>query len=260
MKLKEWAEKTGIKYLTAYRWFRAGTLPVKAYQTESGTIIVDDEDAVVSNQLADVKDEADAASLFLKKTLEFSKNNSPLEDFAAYIFSNFNLSLKEKEDKPRYSKNKPKPEDIQNHFKRFLPVQGEKPKPNMYIPEPEFLDELAPKEEPTALVMSGSPTVSEEINSLQSNYSTLLSNVGSSYDASSVPLAPGAGVSFYRAPDEELGGLSFSNNQLDISSNVMCSVNGASPTAGIFYTNNYVESQALNLDKPKRGRPKKVRE
>ena len=41
MKLKRWAESQGITYQTAWLWFKAGKLPVKAYQTETGTIIVD---------------------------------------------------------------------------------------------------------------------------------------------------------------------------------------------------------------------------
>ncbi|MGB8265256.1 MAG: IS607 family transposase, partial [Candidatus Velthaea sp.] len=32
MKLKTWAEREGVHYLTAYRWFREGTLPVPARQ------------------------------------------------------------------------------------------------------------------------------------------------------------------------------------------------------------------------------------
>lgn len=42
MKLSEWAKRQGITYRTAWRWFRKGILPVRAYQTETGTIIVED--------------------------------------------------------------------------------------------------------------------------------------------------------------------------------------------------------------------------
>ena len=41
MKLSEWAESQGIAYQTAWRWFKSGTLPVKAVQTETGTILVE---------------------------------------------------------------------------------------------------------------------------------------------------------------------------------------------------------------------------
>lgn len=40
MKLSKWAKEHGIHYMTAYRWFHNGTLPVKAIQTETGTILV----------------------------------------------------------------------------------------------------------------------------------------------------------------------------------------------------------------------------
>ena len=43
MKLSQWAKIQGICYLTAYRWFQSGKLPVEAYQAKSGTIIVSDE-------------------------------------------------------------------------------------------------------------------------------------------------------------------------------------------------------------------------
>lgn len=41
MKLSAWAKSQGISYITAYRWFCGGALPVPAYQTPSGTIVVD---------------------------------------------------------------------------------------------------------------------------------------------------------------------------------------------------------------------------
>jgi len=41
MKLSNWAKEQGIAYQTAWRWFKAGRLPVKATQTPSGTILVE---------------------------------------------------------------------------------------------------------------------------------------------------------------------------------------------------------------------------
>ena len=41
MKLSEWAEGQGIHYMTAWRWWKAGKLPVPAYQAPSGAIIVE---------------------------------------------------------------------------------------------------------------------------------------------------------------------------------------------------------------------------
>jgi putative resolvase len=41
MKLSEWAERQGIHYMTAWRWWKAGRLPVPAYQTPSGSIMIE---------------------------------------------------------------------------------------------------------------------------------------------------------------------------------------------------------------------------
>lgn len=41
MKLSEWAKLQGVSYKTAWNWFKAGKLPVKAVQTETGTILVE---------------------------------------------------------------------------------------------------------------------------------------------------------------------------------------------------------------------------
>jgi putative resolvase len=41
MKLSSWAKQQGIDYKTAYRWFRAGILPVPSRQLPTGTILVD---------------------------------------------------------------------------------------------------------------------------------------------------------------------------------------------------------------------------
>jgi len=40
MKLKEWAKEQGISYITAFRWFHAGKMPVPTIQTETGMILV----------------------------------------------------------------------------------------------------------------------------------------------------------------------------------------------------------------------------
>jgi predicted site-specific integrase-resolvase len=39
MKLSTWAKKQGISYRTAWRWFKAGKLPVLAEQTKTGTLL-----------------------------------------------------------------------------------------------------------------------------------------------------------------------------------------------------------------------------
>jgi len=44
MKLSEWAKKQGVSYRTAWRWFKAGILPVPAKQLSNGTIILSEEE------------------------------------------------------------------------------------------------------------------------------------------------------------------------------------------------------------------------
>lgn len=46
MKLSEWSEKEGISYITAWRWFKTGKLPVKAIKTPSGSILVQLEENI----------------------------------------------------------------------------------------------------------------------------------------------------------------------------------------------------------------------
>jgi len=146
MKLADWAKKQGISYLTAYRWFKDGKLPVDAYQSESGTIIVDDDDDKLERKMESNtinKNSDNVFGIVLKKVVEYSKNNSSIEDFAAYILSNFSLKVNPGSECPKYSKNKPKAEDIQRHFQQFIP-KGEKPKPNLYVAD--NLDDLLREE------------------------------------------------------------------------------------------------------------------
>lgn len=118
IKLKEWADRNNLSYITANRHFHAGLIP-NATQLDSGTILVEDD--TLEQTMANTTGTNDAMSLFLKKTVEFSKNNGTVEDFAAFVISNFQLKLNGQVDVPRYSKNKPKPEEVQKHFKQFLP-------------------------------------------------------------------------------------------------------------------------------------------
>jgi predicted site-specific integrase-resolvase len=48
MKLSVWAKQNGIHYLTAYRWFKAGALPVPAVQTNTGTILVQEKSTLLA--------------------------------------------------------------------------------------------------------------------------------------------------------------------------------------------------------------------
>jgi putative resolvase len=52
MKLSEWAKTQGIKYQTAYFWFKRGQLLVPAYQSASGTIIVNVSSSSTSGKAA----------------------------------------------------------------------------------------------------------------------------------------------------------------------------------------------------------------
>lgn len=99
MKLSDWAKEQGIAYLTAYRWFKAGKLPVKAYQTESGTIIVkeeNDQNTAIKKINDNFKSFNEDEIEFIKKTIEFSQKNCSLSDFAVFILKNFEIISKGK--------------------------------------------------------------------------------------------------------------------------------------------------------------------
>jgi hypothetical protein len=146
MKLKDWADKQGISYLTAWRWFTAKDPRLAtAYQSQSGTIIVPDEEVETPEPVMLGNTSNDIMSIVLKKTVEFSKNNASVEDFAAWILTNFSLKPNAHSESPKYSRNKPKPEEVQKHFTQFLKPKGEKPKPNMFVAEPEAFDDLMAK-------------------------------------------------------------------------------------------------------------------
>lgn len=49
MKLSQWAKQQGITYRTAWTWFKNNTLPVNAYQSSTGTIIVEELSNVKQN-------------------------------------------------------------------------------------------------------------------------------------------------------------------------------------------------------------------
>lgn len=117
IKLKEYCKNRSISYITGYRWFKNKQIP-GAYQTESGTILIPDD-----FNSATKSDKTDAISLLLEKSVEFNNNEASIIDFTAYILSNFNVSLNEDSDTPKYSKNKPKTEDIQKHFYKFIPAK-----------------------------------------------------------------------------------------------------------------------------------------
>jgi hypothetical protein len=145
MKLSNWAKKQGIAYITAWRWFNEGRLPVKAYRSDSGTIIVQDETDTPEQVMVNPQSN-DVMSMVLKKTVEFSKNSGTVEDFAAWVLSTFALKLNSINEKPSYSRNKPKPEEVQKHFEQFLKPKGEKPKPSMFVAPAQVIEETAERQ------------------------------------------------------------------------------------------------------------------
>jgi hypothetical protein len=143
IKLADWAKQNGLSYITANRLFHNGSIP-NSQQLDSGTILVEDSSALEQTMANNTSN--DAMTLFLKKTVEFSKNDSTVEDFAAYVISNFTLKLNGATESPKYSRNKPKADEVQKHFQNFLKPKGEKPKPNMFIASEETLEEIAQAE------------------------------------------------------------------------------------------------------------------
>lgn len=88
MKLSEWAKKVGVSYQTAWRWFRANKMPVRTEQTQSGTVIVY-EDEVTNREFfikKSIKNDpvlkyCGACKQVLLKEL-FNKNRSTKDGFA----------------------------------------------------------------------------------------------------------------------------------------------------------------------------------
>lgn len=158
MKLKDWADKEGISYITAYRWFRAGKLPVKAYQAESGTIIIeDDAPETMETNMQDNKLGDSAVSQLINKTVELSKAGGPVEDLATFIISNFRLERHEVPEAPvtRRAKMKPTKEMTENHFKQFMKTDKSKPKANMFLVNENDLDNVVAASEKASAIEGG---------------------------------------------------------------------------------------------------------
>lgn len=134
IKLSEYCKRNSLSYLTGYRWFKEGKLPVKASQTISGTILVEVED---NEEFMD-KSNSETITSFLKKTVEYSNNNATVADFAAFVLSNFQLKLNSQavqntQALDKYSKLKPSQEIINEHFQNFI-NKSEKPLTQSFIP------------------------------------------------------------------------------------------------------------------------------
>ncbi len=117
IKLKEYCDRNSISYNTGYRWFKEGKLPVKAFQLETGTILVEDESYSAERAEQQMPSNTqEVISSLMKKTIELSANNSTIADFAAYILSNFSLTPMA----PKILKVKPEPEDIQTYYSDII--------------------------------------------------------------------------------------------------------------------------------------------
>jgi len=96
MKLSEWAKTQGIKYQTAHFWFKRGQLPVPAYQTASGTIIVNVSPTSTAGKAAayirvsshDQKSDIDRQ--VARITLWATENGYPIEHVVTEIGSGLN--------------------------------------------------------------------------------------------------------------------------------------------------------------------------
>jgi hypothetical protein len=127
IKLSEWCERTGVSYNTAWRWVQKGAFPAQTYQTSSGAIMVEDDNI----EQTDTTNKA--LSLFLTKTVEHIKNNSSIEEFAAFVIANFQLRLNTPEIKsikstkaPRIKTQDEQSQDARTHFQQQSPFSQEK--------------------------------------------------------------------------------------------------------------------------------------
>ncbi len=130
MKLSDWARENNVAYLSAYRMFKDGKLPVKAFQDVKGMIYIGDAPQSF-NESEEIMNNPEVMSEFLKKSFEFTRNNSSIEDFACYVLSNFKLSSIPFSKKEEVKINSA----TQNHYKEYLnPYNSRlKPTPNMYV-------------------------------------------------------------------------------------------------------------------------------
>jgi len=91
MKLRDYAEKVGVTYKTAWNWYKAGKLA--GYQTETGTIIVTELDNTEKSQATKTVVYARVSSHKQKEDLE--RQVSRLQDFCAANGWQINKVVKE---------------------------------------------------------------------------------------------------------------------------------------------------------------------
>lgn len=71
IKLSLWCKKRNISYTTGYNWFKSGKLPVKAYQSPTGTIMVEDEPKTSCK----VTEDKTGRSFIIQLDLDINANN-----------------------------------------------------------------------------------------------------------------------------------------------------------------------------------------
>lgn len=87
MKLSDWAKKQGLNYQTAYRWYKAGKLPASAYQADSGTIIITDDNH--SNKQETEMKLSNVPSHSIRKELDQLYNIFNAYPSTSFLFDNF---------------------------------------------------------------------------------------------------------------------------------------------------------------------------
>ena len=70
IKLSKWAKNKGISYKTAYRWVKNNQMPCSFTQTETGTILVHDDDIIKDEQKNKVVVYCRVSSADRKKSLD----------------------------------------------------------------------------------------------------------------------------------------------------------------------------------------------
>lgn len=95
IKLSEWARREGISYLTAWRWWKTGRLPVPARQTPSGTILLDlpypvQGRTVVYARVSSHDQRGDLACQVARVTASATEQGSSVDDVVTDIGSGLN--------------------------------------------------------------------------------------------------------------------------------------------------------------------------
>ena len=79
MKLSDWAKEDGISYITAYRWWKKGILPIPAEQIKTGTILVYPQKAAIGGAALYARvsssDQKDDLVRQLGRVAEYASNN-----------------------------------------------------------------------------------------------------------------------------------------------------------------------------------------